>query len=71
VGWNGDGNQSQALADAFTLFDAAGTAIVNDPSLGGALLFSPGLTAFSIRVIQDANGVAVHLPFDIECRTRI
>ncbi len=71
VGWNGDGNQSQALADAFTLFDAAGTALVADPTLSGALLYAPGLTAFSIRFVQDANGAAAHLPFDVECRTRI
>jgi hypothetical protein len=71
VGWNGDGDQTQALADAFSLFDAAGNAIVSDPSLGGALLYAPGLTAFTIHFIQDANGAAAHLPFDIECRTRI
>jgi hypothetical protein len=71
VGWNGDGNQQQALTDAFSLFDAAGSAIVSDPTLGGSILYAPGLTSFSIRVIQDANGVAVHVPFDVECRTRI
>lgn len=71
VGWNGDGNQSQAISDAFSLFDAVGNALTSDPTLGGAILYSPGLTAFTVRFIQDANGVAVHLPFDIECRTRI
>jgi hypothetical protein len=71
VAWNGDGNQSQAITDAFSLFDAAGNALTSDPTLGGSILYAPGLTAFSIRFIQDANGVAVHLPFDVECRTRI
>lgn len=71
VGWNGDGDQTQALTDAFSLFDAVGSALVTDPSLGGSLLYAPGLTAFTVRFIQDANGAAAHLPFDIECRTRI
>lgn len=71
VAWNGDGNQSQAISDVFSLFDAAGNALVSDPTLGGSILYAPGLTEFTVRFIQDKNGVAAELPFAVECRTRI
>ena len=71
VAWNGDSDSVKALTDVFAIVDAAGNALVADPTLGGALLYAVGLTSIRVRLGQDANGAYAHLPFDVECRTRI
>jgi hypothetical protein len=71
VSWNGDDDALAAMDGAFALMGGIETAITSDPTLTGAVLFVKGITAMGLRFTTDSNGVAAHVPFDVECRTRI
>jgi hypothetical protein len=71
VAWNGDEDSLAAMDSAFALMGAIEAALVADPSLGGALLWAPGITTFGMKWTQDNQGAAAHIPFDVECKTRI
>ena len=69
--WNGDGNALTAMDAVFALMAGIEAAIVADPSLGGVLVYSPGIQSYGLRFTQDTQGVAAQLPFDVECKSRI
>lgn len=68
---NGDGDALAAMDAAYTLMGAVETALVADPTFGGTLLYSMGLTSAGLKFSTDQTGVAALVPFDVECRTRI
>lgn len=71
VAWNGDSDMKAARDSAAAVVDAAYTAIQSDPSLGGLLLYAPGVTGLGFRQGQASAGAVVYAPFDIECVARI
>ncbi len=71
VAWNGAGDIYRAMDDAYGLMAAVEAALVADPSLGSVLLFAPGITAHSLRLVQDEHGAGAQVPFDVTCRARI
>ena len=71
VSWNGNGEALTAMDGAFTLLGAIESAIVADPTLGGVLLYAVGISAVGLKFATDTKGAAAHVPFDVECRTRI
>jgi hypothetical protein len=71
VAWNGDADALAAMDSVYALMGGIETALVADPSLGGVLLYVPGITSGDLKFARDDVGVAAHLPFDIECKARI
>jgi hypothetical protein len=71
VAWNGDGDALAAMDAVYALLGGITQALVGDPSLGGALLYAPGVTSHSLKFVTDEAGVAAHVPFDVECRARL
>lgn len=71
VAWNGDSDTLAAMDAAYALQAACETAIVADPTLGGALLYAPGIESTQLKFATDANGAAAQVLFDVTCRTRI
>ena len=71
VAWNGNTDALSAMDSVYTLLGAITQALVSDPTLQGALLYAPGITAQSLKFASDENGIAAHLTFDVECRARI
>ena len=79
VAWTGNADDpstpnSAALAtmDAvFALMKGITDAIVSDPTLTGSVLTTKGISSSSMRWVTDTNGLAAHIPFDVECHARI
>jgi hypothetical protein len=71
VAWNGNSDALAAMDGAHALMGAVENAIVSDPTLGGVLLFAVGITSHGLKFTADNQGVSAHVPFDVECRTRI
>ena len=71
--WNGDNDCLAAMDAVYVLMAGIETALVSDPKLGGpaGLLWSPGIASAGLRFIQDTQGAAAKLAFDIECKSRI
>lgn len=69
--WNGDGDCLAAMDDVFALLAGIESALVTDPTLTGALLYAPGISTLGLKFLQDAQGAAAQLPFDVECKSRI
>jgi hypothetical protein len=72
---DGPGNNSEAaltvMDGAYYLLSAIESALVSDPTLGGALLYAIGVSSQGLKFSADKQGLSAHVPFDIECRTRI
>jgi len=71
IAWNGDGDQKAARDEAFAIVGKVTDALQADPTLGGVLLYAPGVKSYGLRQIQDGSGAATKLPFDVECRARL
>lgn len=68
---NGDGDALAAMDAVFALMGGVETALVNDPSLGKAVLYSMGITSFGLKFSVDTSGVAALIPFDVQCKARL
>jgi len=68
--WNGDNDCLAAMDAVYALMAGIESAIVADPTLGGVLLYSPGITSHGMKFIQDTQGAGAKLAFDVECKSR-
>lgn len=71
VAWNGDSDTLAAMDAVYALLAACESAIVADPTLGGAILYAPGIEATHLKFITDQNGAAAQILFEVTCRARI
>ena len=71
VSWNGNEGTLSAMDGAYALMAGIETALTTDPTLNGSVLFSLGISSMGMRWAQDNQGAIVHLPFDVECKSRI
>ena len=71
VSWNGNEGTLAAMDGAYALMAGIETALTMDPTLNGSVLFSLGISSMGMRWAQDNQGAIVHLPFDVECKSRI
>lgn len=71
VAWNGDSDALTAIDAVYALMGGIEAALVADPTLGRALLYAPGITSHSLRLVTGSSGISAIVPFDVECRTRI
>ena len=70
VAWNGDADALAAMDAVFALMAGIEAALVLDPSLGGVLLYAPGITSLDLKFTQDSDGATAHLPFDVQGKDR-
>jgi len=69
VAWNGDGDQKAARDALYTTMTTLTTAVETDPSLGGAALYTVGVTSFTLQQRQEDGGADARLLFTVQFET--
>lgn len=71
VSWSGDNGMKAVRDAAFTTVAAVEQAIVDDPTLGGAVLYASFAGVSTVRQNTTDMGTDVHALFVVRCKARL